>query len=284
MKIANCKFALAFVCLQLALSITTTAQDEARAAWLIAKFDITVAAPGAERALNAQATLLARNVGGGAGSTLSVRINSKAEIKSVTVGAATATFRSTPETRGNAQRVTITLPSSVAPGGTVTLTVDYKLPLADNTGVAAISSIGSQFLPQSMWYPMANNAFAVRGADYAPFRLTINGGGATSSGSDKSAGGNSIFEQSLNGQPFFVVGSWDRVDGGSNAAGITAFIPKGAGADERTQAEALIGLASEARSFYATMLGPAPEAPVRLISVTRGAGFEDAGAILLGEG
>src|SRR2546423_1831780 len=123
MKIANCKFALAFVCLQLALSITTTAQDEARAAWLIAKFDITVAAPGTERALNAQATLLARNVGGGAGSTLSVRINSKAEIKSVMVGSTTATFRSSPENRGNSQRVTITLPSSVAPGGTVTLTV-----------------------------------------------------------------------------------------------------------------------------------------------------------------
>src|ERR1044072_5646232 len=102
MKIANCKFALAIVCLQLALSITTTAQDEARAAWQIAKFDITVGAPGSERALSAQATLLARNVGGGAGSTLSLRINSKAEVKRVTVGSATATFNSRPETRGNA--------------------------------------------------------------------------------------------------------------------------------------------------------------------------------------
>src|SRR2546423_15364022 len=100
MKIANCKFALAFVCLQLALSITTTAQDEARAAWLIAKFDITVAAPGTERALNAQATLLARNVGGGAGSTLRGRINSKAGIKPVPGGSRPATFQSSPETLG----------------------------------------------------------------------------------------------------------------------------------------------------------------------------------------
>ena len=264
--------------------VPTLAQDEARAAWQITRFDITVAAPGTDRALSAQAILSARNVGGGAGSTLSVRINSKAEVKNVIVGSATATFTSRPETRGNAQRITINLPSSVPSGGNVTVTVDYKLPVAENTAVAAISSIGSQFLPQSMWYPMANNAFAVRGADYAPFRLTINGGGATSSGVDKSAGGNSTFEQSLNGQPFFVVGSWDRVDGGSSAAGITAFIPKGAGADERTQTEALISLASEARWFYATMLGPAPDVPVRLISVIRGAGFDDAGAILLGEG
>ena len=266
-----------------AFSFTTRAQDEARAAWQITRFDINVAAPGAERALSAQATLLARNVGGAAGSTLSLRINPKAEVKSVTVGSTTATYKSSPESRGNAQRVTINLPSAVAPGGNVTVTVDYRLPVADNTGFAAISPIGSQFLPQSMWYPVANNAFAVRGADVAPFRLVVNGGNAMSSGVDKSAGGNSIFEQSLNAQPFFVAGSWDRVDGGSNAAGITALIPKGAAADERTQAEALISLASEARAFYATMLGPAPETPVRLISVIRGAGFDDAGAILLGE-
>lgn len=274
------------VCLFSSVSsrVPTSAQDEARAAWQIAKFDITVAAPGSERALSAQATLLAHNIGSGAGSTLSLRINSKAQIKSVTVGSTTATFISRPETRGNAQRITITLPSSVAPGANVSVTVDYRVPVADNTGVAAISSIGSQFLPQSMWYPMANNAFAVRGADYAPFRVSVSGGNALSSGADKSAGGSSIFEQSLNGEPFFVVGSWDRVDGGSSAAGITAFIPKGATADERAQAESLIGLANEARSFYAAMLGAAPDAPVRLISVTRGAGFDDAGAILLGEG
>src|SRR6185437_14905357 len=135
MKIANCKFALAVVCLQLALSITAGAQDEARAAWQIARFDITVAAPGTDRALSAQASLLARNVGGGAGSTLGLRINSKAEVKSVTVGSTTATFNSRPETRGNAQRITITLPASVPSGGNVTVTVDYRLPVADNTGV-----------------------------------------------------------------------------------------------------------------------------------------------------
>ena len=143
MKIANFKFALGLICLQLALSITTSAQDEVRAAWQIAKFDITVAAPGTDRALSAQATLLARNVGGAAGSTLSLRINSKAEVKSVTVGSATATFNSRPETRGNAQRITITLPSSVSSGGSVTVTVDYKLTVTENTGVAAISSMRS---------------------------------------------------------------------------------------------------------------------------------------------
>src|SRR5437762_4485332 len=158
MKIADFKFALSLICLQVAFSVTTTAQDEARAAWQISKFDITVAAPGTDRALSAQATLLARNVGGGAGSTLSLRINSKAEVKSVTVGSATATSNSRPETRGNAQRITITLPASVPSGGNVTASADYKLTVTENTGGAAITSIGSQLLPQSMWYPMPTNA------------------------------------------------------------------------------------------------------------------------------
>ena len=97
-------------------------------------------------------------------------------------------------------------------------------------------------------------------------------------------GGNGAFEQPLNAQPFFLSGTWDRVDGGANAKGVTAYLLKGAGADERQQAESLIGLASDARSFYATLLGAAPEVPLRLVTVTRGAGFEGAGTVLLSEG
>ncbi|HSQ24129.1 MAG TPA: tetratricopeptide repeat protein [Pyrinomonadaceae bacterium] len=259
------------------------AQDESRAAWQVTNFEITAGISDAERVLNGRANVSVRNVGGTAGTTLSLRINPKAEIKSVTVGSATASYQSRPETRGNSQRVTITLPSAVPSNQSVTATVEYRLPVGDNTGLAAISPVGSQFLPQSMWYPMANNAFAVRGADYAPFRLTVTGGSALSSGVDKSAGGNSVFEQTLNAQPFFVFGKWDRVEV-ATAKGISAYLPKGANADEQKQAEALIALANDARTFYAGLFGAAPDVPVRLISTTRGAGFEDAGTILLGEG
>jgi len=260
------------------------AQDEARAAWQATNFDITVNNLGTERALNARAVVSLRNVGRGAGSTLSLRINAKAEIKSLSIGTATAAYRSTPEPRGGAQRLTITLPSTIAPNDTVTATVEYRLPVAENSGLAAISPVVSQFLPLSLWYPTANTPFAVRGADYAPFRVTVNGVSAISSGVEKSANGNSIFEQALNGQPFFVAGSWDRIDGSSNAKDIAAFLPKGSGPDERKQAEALIGLTNDARSFYAGLLGAAPAVPLRLVSVIRGAGFDDVGTVLLGEG
>src|SRR5437773_2840082 len=281
----NCKLFLVIVCLPILLlsQSVTSAQDEARAVWQGTNFDITVAAPNAERMLNARAVISVRNIGSGAGTTLSLRINPKAEIKSVTVAAAKASYQSRPETRGNAQRVTITLPSAVPSNQTVSATVEYRLPVSDNTGLAAISPLGSQFLPQSMWYPMANNAFAIRGADYAPFRLTVTGGSALSSGVDKSAGGNSVFEQTLYAQPFFIIGNWDRVEG-TTAKGISAYLPKGGSADEQKQAQALIALANDARGFYGGLFGSTPDVPIRLIAVTRGAGFEDGGGILLGEG
>ena len=276
---------LVFVCLLSALlsPMVVSAQDEPRAAWQATNFDITVNNLGAERALNARAVVTLRNVGRGAGSTLSLRINSKAEIKSLSVGGATAAYRSLPETRGGAQRLTITLPGAIAPNETVTATVEYRLPVAENSGLAAISPLTSQFLPMSLWYPMANTPYAVRGADYAPFRITVTGN-AISSGTEKSAGGNSVFEQPLNGQPFFVAGTWDRVEGSGNAKGVTAFLPKGATADEQKQAEALIALASDARTFYAGMFGSAPAVPLRLVAVNRGAGFDDAGTVLVSEG
>jgi len=298
----NRKYILILVCLTgvLVSAVAAGAQDEARAAWQATNFDITVNNLGSERALNARAVVTVRNVGRGAGSTLSLRINARAEIKSLSIGSATAAYRSLPEPRGGAQRVSITLPGPVGPNETVTATVEYRLPLAENSGLSSISPITSQFLPLSLWYPMANTPSAVRGADYAPFRITVTGVSAISSGTEKSASGNSVFEQTLNGQPFFVAGAWDRVEGSGNGKGITAFLPKGSTVDEQKQAEALILLANDARTFYAEMFGAAsardmgtgreqkitisPIVPLRLVAVSRGAGFDDGGTVLISEG
>jgi tetratricopeptide (TPR) repeat protein len=277
------RLALLIVILILGAPFIATAQDESRPVWRVTNFDITVNNSGAERALNARAIVSVRNVGRGSGSSLTLRISSKAEVKSVNVGGATASYRVTPETRGGAQRVTITLPGAVAPNGSVAAAVDYRLPVEENSGVAALSPIGSQFLPLSQWYPSPNTSLAVSGADYAPFRLTVSGANAVSSGAEKGANGESVFEQTLNALPFFVMGSWDRVDGSGNGKGISAYLPKGAGADERKQAESLIALAGDARAFCASWFGAAPEVPLRLVAGKRGAGFDDAGTILLAD-
>ena len=144
----------------------------------------------------------------------------------------------------------------------------------------SISSAGSQFLPRSYWYPAANAVYALRGADYAPVHLTVNGaGGDMVISSGRGAG--QTFDQMLNSQPFFLTGSWDVSEGAGEARGVVAYISKGASADERKRAEELIALAASARSFYAGMLGSAPDVPIKLVAVKRGTGFTDGGTVLL---
>ncbi len=280
MKIIVSVFATLFL-----FSSIVLAQEEARAAWQITNFDITANIQQAERTLSVVATLSATNVGRGAGSSFTFRIANKAAIKAVTVGGATANFRIVPETYGNLQRVTVTLPNSVASGGPLVINISYTLPVESNTGLAAISPVGSQFLPLSFWYPTPNTPFTVRGADTAPVRLVVNGAGVISSGIDKSgAAGSTVYEQALFTQPFFIQGDWDKFEGTGESKNITAFVSRGASAEEKKQAEAIVNLAAGARTFYSGLLGPAPEVPIRLVTARRGSGFNDAGTILIEPG
>jgi Tfp pilus assembly protein PilF len=264
------------------LLVPAQAQTPAPVIWQVTSFDIAANVQQAERALNVVATLNALNVGGSTGRTLTVRLNTKASVKSVAAGGATTTFRPSAETRGDLQRIEIALPSPVAPNASTTVTVTYALPVESNSGFAAISPIGTQFLPLSFWYPMPNTPYTVRGADTAPFRLTINLANAISSGLEKTgAPGASSFEQSLHGHPFFVQGDWDKVEGTADGKGVAVLLEKGVSADERKRAETLIAFAAAARAYYAASLGPPPDIPVRLVSVRRGAGFNDSGTVLI---
>ena len=156
----------------------------------------------AERTLNVTATLAATNIGGGAGRTFTVKLNSKAKISTVTVNGAAATFRPGTEPRGDLFKAEVSLPNMANPGANATLVVNYTLPVESNSGLAAISPVGTAFLPLSFWYPMPNTPFTLRGADTAPFHLTVNMPGIISSGVEKSAAGSSTFDQSLSAQPF----------------------------------------------------------------------------------
>ncbi len=258
------------------LNAPLRAQEPAQAAWLAARFDVAVNL-NQSRLLNAQATLTVRNVGRGNGLSLTTRINPKAEIKGVTVGGATASFRLSPEPRGSLQRVTVTLPAQVAPGGVAEVVFDYNLPVAKNEGTATLSPLGSQFLPVSAWYPAPNTIYAPRGADVAPWRISVNGLGA---GETLLAPGKlnaNSAEIASFGQPFFVAGSWDKVEG-TNAS---AYLFKGSDAAAQARAKELLELANAARSFYSVLLGNGGDAPIRLVEVNSGGGFSGGGALLL---
>lgn len=247
--------------------------------WQVTSFDINANVQQTERLLNVTASLAATNIGGSAGRTFTVRLNSKAKIASVSVNGATAIFRPGPDPRGDLQRAEVSLPTAANPGTSATLVLNYSIPVEVNSGLAAISPIGTQFLPLAFWYPMPNTPFTVRGADTAPFKLSVNIP-VISSGIEKSNGATSVFEQPLHGQPFFVQGSWDKVDGAGDAKGVSAYIEKGATGDQRKEAETLITFAGAARTYFANLFGPAPDVPVRLLAVRRGAGFSDSGTVL----
>jgi len=278
------KFILIFALL--IMSAPLRAQEAAPPLWRVLNFDVTANLPAtagaAERVLTARALISALNVGQGTGRTFTVRLSAAAEVKAALVGDATARFLSRAEARTQLQQVTVTLPAPVLPGATVNVVLDYRLPIAGNTALAAISPEGSQFLPLSAWYPAPNSPYSMRGADTAPVRLTIVGAGGedTVISSGRNAGG-AIFEQKLAAQPFFLTGKWETLEGTNEARGVSAHLARGATPDERKRAEILMALVASARSFYTGLLGAPPDTPLRLVAVNRGGGFDSGGTILL---
>ena len=219
------------------------AQEPATAAWLVSNFDVTANLNAEARSVGLRAALSVRNVGRGNGATLTVRLAQKAEVKAVTVNDATASFRVSPEPRGNLLRATITLPVAAAPDSTVNVIIDYNLPVAKNEGAQMLSPLGSQFLPASAWFPAPNTIYAPRGMDVAPWRVTVNG---LAAGETLLAPGKlteNRVETTLYGQPFFVTGNWDKTD----AANARVYLFKGATAEEKARAQELLTLANAAR-------------------------------------
>ena len=103
---------LLLLALMLCLAMQVAAQAPATVIWQVNSFDVNANVQQAERSLNGVATINATNVGTGAGRTMTLRINSKASVKSVMVSGATASFRQRQDPRGDLQQVEISLPAS----------------------------------------------------------------------------------------------------------------------------------------------------------------------------
>ena len=251
--------------------------------WKVEKYDLNVTLPQDERSrsVSAKAILTVKNVSGSPASTLTLRISPTAEIATVQVNGTTTEFAKSEEKINAAtslQRAAIRL-GSIAPAGIVTVSVDYKLNIKDNSAVATISPGGTQMLPLSFWYPTPNSWYFTRGADTAAFRLKV----APSPGLSVMSAGKLVdggFDQNLRSQPFFVAGNWDVID----QNGIAVHVPKGTGAEGQKRAAELAALFGEARTYVATVLGKAPDVPLRIVSSRRGGGFASAGTLIVDEG
>jgi tetratricopeptide (TPR) repeat protein len=273
--------AIFFAFLLVTLSLPSYSQGDSRVSktWEVQKYDVTATLPTVEtdRYLNTKAVLTLKNASSSPASNLTLRISPNAEISAVKVNNSAADFTKGEEKIGNGtlQRIVLRGVSTPA-GGNVSVEVNYKLKVAENSGLNALSPNGAQLLPLSFWYPTPNSWYFARGADFAPVRLQIvapNGQTVVSSGIQSA----NSFDLKVNGQPFFVSGDWDSV----TAANVSVLIPKGAIAQNR--ANELANLASEAKTFTANLLGNAPEIPLKIVAVRRGGGFSSGGTILIDE-
>ena len=287
----NTMYRAIFAFLLFTFTLPASAQTDARisATWQVQKYDINAVLPQADtdRNLSVKAKIDIRNVSSAAASTLTLRIASSAEVTAVSVNGTTVDFTKGEEkisAANSLQRIVLRIPS-VQPNGTISATVDYKLNVKENSGLNALSPVGSQFLPTSFWYPTPNSWYFARGADFAPFGLTISppgGARVITSGVPRNqleTGSRSIdvFENKLIGQPFFVSGTWDEV----TVAPVSVYIPKGSGAEEQRRANELAAIGAEARAFAASLLGTAPEVPIRIVTVKRGGGFSGGGTVFV---
>ncbi len=293
------KSTIIFILLLFSFSAFAQTDTVVSRTWEVQKYDITATLPSAEtdRFLTAKAILTLKNVSSASASRLTLRISDKAEITDVKVNNSAATWTKGEEkisqTR-NLQRAAMSVPA-VLPNQTVTVEVNYKLKVDENTGLNAISPVGAQFLPLSFWYPTPNSWFFPRGADSAPFKIQVNSanGAVVSSGNgtvvSSGTGSGNGFENKSFGQPFFVTGNWDLVETQEQALKIPAvmnfaFLPKGASESERQRAIELLKLAEEAQKFTEGLLGTVSNAmPLRIVAVERGAGFANAGTIFVDE-
>ena len=273
--------AILFAFLLFTFSVFAQTDNRASKTWEVQKYDITATLPTTEtdRFLNVRAALNLKNVSASAASSLTLRISPNAEVAGVKTNNAATDFSKGEEKVGTGTLQRIILRSvSVASGGNLAVEVTYKLKVAENSGVNALSPAGSQFLPLAFWYPTPNSWYFARGADYAPVRLQVNSAnGQTVAASGTESGG--VFDQKINVQPFFVAGSWDAV----NANNVSVLIPKGADANAQKRAAELAALASDAKTFTANLLGTAPDSPLRIVAARRGAGFSSGGTILIDE-
>ncbi len=277
------------------LTLSISAQNSSRVSrtWEVQRYDITATLPRAEneRSMTVKAGLNLKNASGLTASTLTLRISQNAEILAIKLNDSTADFSKGEEKISNTsslQRAMIRIPS-LAPNSTISVAVDYKLNVKENSGLSALSPAGSQFLPLSFWYPTPNSWFFARGGDYAPFNLTVINETATkidvvSSGesADSASPGKttSSFNQKLYGQPFFVAGEWDI----ANSQGVSVFLPKGATAEQKKRGDEIAAFAVEAKSYFETLLGPAPSVPIKIVAVKRGSGFSGGGTVFVETG
>ncbi len=202
---------------------------------------------------------------------LSFFLNPKTKFETLKIDGAVVTAKTTDDVRNNLLRVSTDIGSTIAGAREFTAEFVYWLPTADRSSALHVSRAESFILPNSFWYPVVHTPYSEHGADTAPMKISVEAGAGeagtrlkvVSSGIRKSAGS---FEQSLATQPFFIIGDYEVVSGGSDAYPVEVYYPRGVSETGRQQAQRLAAEAERILKFYAAYFGVAVVAPFRVVT------------------
>jgi tetratricopeptide (TPR) repeat protein len=290
----------------LALSCAAIAQEMD-----VDKYTITAKIDFAASALDVQAQLQLVNPANTSKPKIFLRLAKQAKLAQVTLGNEPIQADTSEDHRfAGLTVITITPASSVPPGGRVTVGVNYRIEVPASTALLSIYPGEVLLLPEAVWLPAPSTAFAIYGANTAPFSLRVSatpsgpGFRVASAGAGRSDGQSFTFEESANSLPFIVAGSYEAPleseHGGikmnvymqPGLGGLSASGPEGgskSGPDDAqsgagSKAGRITGEAGRIIDYLTGLLGAPPAGSTfTIISSVRAGNFAVPGALVLNE-
>jgi hypothetical protein len=182
----------------------------------VEKYTINAKIDFAASALDAQAQLQLVNPASTSKPKIFLRLIKQAKVSQVTLGGAPVQHDTSEDRRFTGLSIiTVTPSSSIPPGGRVTVGVNYRLEVPDSTALLSIYPGEVLLLPEAVWFPAPSTAFAIYGANTAPFVLNVTaaptrpGFRVASAGRARAEGQSFTFDESANSLPFIVAGNYE---------------------------------------------------------------------------
>jgi hypothetical protein len=288
------------------------------------RYTITAKIDFATSAIDVQSQLQLVNPSSTSKPKIFLRLTKQAKVGQVTIGGAPAQADTSEDHRFPAlNMITVTPGSSIPPGGRVSVGVNYRLEVPDSTALLSIYPGEVLLLPEAVWLPAPSTAFAIYGANTAPFTLTASatpsgpGFRVVSAGAARADGQSFTYDESANSLPFIVAGNYEvpvqsdhggiKVSiymqpglGGPGASGPEAGsrtnsdepLPGGSSqpgggsqAGGGSKAARITAEAGRIIDYFSRLLGPPPAGSTfSVISSVRAGNFAVPGALVLNEG
>jgi tetratricopeptide (TPR) repeat protein len=297
----------------LAMSYAAVAQEMD-----VERYTITAKIDFATSAVDVQSQLQLVNPSSTSKPKIFLRLTKQAKIGQVTIGGAPAQADTSEDHRFPAlNMITVTPGGSIPPNGRITVGVNYRLEVPDSTALLSIYPGEVLLLPEAVWFPAPSTAFAIYGANTAPFTLTVSatpsgpGLRVVSAGAARAESQSFTYDESANSLPFIVAGNYavpvQSEPGGIKVSiymqpGLAGLSASGPEAGSRTnsdesqagggsqggggfKAARITAEAGRIIDFLTRLLGPPPAgSSFTVISSVRAGNFAVPGALVLNEG